>query len=272
MIRALIHFFALLAFSGCLSLTPYQSDRENPINRAGESKSGGRDKSMMPGVALHEGDSVPASWQQSWDEGDEEDEEFVDLPTPGPSPWGKKSVRLPPHAIDWPVDEARLTRGYFLKHPTRKKGRPHLGLDLANKKGTAIFSSHDGVVIYAGRGFRGYGRMIMVEANNGEYATLYAHLSKIRVRQGYQVKQGDWIGDMGSTGRSTGPHLHFEIRTLAGPVDPLLYLPPVRAERLGHQWGVGRQMIAWGKDKSKKQADESQLTGGNTETTSASAE
>lgn|GEM_PF-5971833 len=275
MSRVLFYFINLLALTGCLSLDRLQRHGENlgQTSHFGERHSSVKDKFVGTANETTAGnDTVSSTWQEELNEEDEEEEEFVDLPTPGPSPWGKKTVRLPPQAIDWPVDEARLTRGYFLKHPTRKKGRPHLGLDLANKKGTAIFSSHDGVVIYAGRGFRGYGRMIMVEANNGEYATLYAHLSKIRVRQGYQVKQGDWIGDMGSTGRSTGPHLHFEIRTLAGPVDPLLYLPPVRAERLGHQWGVGRQMIAWGKDKTKKQANDSESGAGTSETTSASAE
>lgn len=121
--------------------------------------------------------------------------------------------------FDWPVDEARMTRGYL---PNRKK--PHLGLDLAARKGSAIYASHDGTVIYTGREFHGYGRLIMIEGQQG-WASLYAHLSKINIKQGDRVKKGDLIGLMGSTGHSTGVHLHFEIRTSAGPVDPLMYLP-----------------------------------------------
>lgn len=124
--------------------------------------------------------------------------------------------------FDWPVDSARMSRGYL---PNRRK--PHLGIDLAARKGTNVYASHDGVVIYTGREFKGYGKMIMLEGPDG-WATLYAHFSKILAKEGQVVKQGDVIGAMGSTGRSTGSHLHFEIRKLKGPVDPLLYLPKIR--------------------------------------------
>ncbi len=122
--------------------------------------------------------------------------------------------------FDWPVDSARMTRGFL---PNRRK--PHLGIDLAAPRGTNVYASHEGVVIYAGREFKGYGKMVMVEGKNG-WATLYAHFSKILVKEGQTVTQGDLIGAMGSTGRSTGSHVHFEIRRIKGPVDPLLYLPP----------------------------------------------
>lgn len=121
--------------------------------------------------------------------------------------------------FNWPVDEARMTRGYL---PYRKK--PHLGIDLAAPKGTNIYAAHDGTVIYAGRDFRGFGQMVLIEGSKG-WATLYAHFSKIAVKQGQRVQQGDVIGGMGRTGRATGVHLHFEIRKARGPVDPLLYLP-----------------------------------------------
>ncbi len=121
--------------------------------------------------------------------------------------------------FDWPVDEARMTRGYL---PNRK--RPHLGIDLAAPKGTNILAAHDGIIIYTGKDFRGYGKMIMIEGAQG-WATLYAHFSSINVKEGQTVRQGDIIGGMGRTGRATGVHLHFEIRKTKGPVDPLLYLP-----------------------------------------------
>lgn len=124
--------------------------------------------------------------------------------------------------FDWPVDQARMTRGFL---PNRRK--PHKGIDLAAPKGTKIYASHEGVVIYTGREFKGYGKMIMIEGPDG-WASLYAHFSKIIAKEGQMVKKGDIIGAMGSTGHSTGSHLHFEIRRLNGPVDPLLYLPKIR--------------------------------------------
>lgn len=122
--------------------------------------------------------------------------------------------------FDWPVTEARFTRGFL----PNKKRRPHLGIDLAASKGTPVLAAHDGTVIYTGREFKGYGKMVMIEGREG-FATLYAHFSKITIREGEKVRQGDQIGLMGRTGRATGTHLHFEVRTDRGPVDPLLYLP-----------------------------------------------
>ncbi|WP_413291539.1 M23 family metallopeptidase [Bdellovibrio sp. HCB337] len=121
--------------------------------------------------------------------------------------------------FDWPVDDARLTRGFL-----PKKRRPHLGIDLASKRGTPILAAQGGMVIYTGREFRGYGKMILVESGNG-WATLYAHMDKIVVQEGQKVSRGQMIGAMGRTGRATGVHLHFEIRKDRGPIDPLPLLP-----------------------------------------------
>lgn len=121
--------------------------------------------------------------------------------------------------FDWPVDSAQFTRGYFTG--TR---RPHFGIDLAGPKGSAIISAQDGVVIYTGRDFKGFGKMVLVESGYG-WATLYAHLDTILVREGQRVQQGEVVGSMGRTGRATGVHLHFEIRKNKAPVDPLNYLP-----------------------------------------------
>lgn len=130
--------------------------------------------------------------------------------------------------FDWPVWEARMTRGY-LPQGTKRRRRPHKGIDLAAPRGSAVMTSHDGVVIYTGSAFKGYGKMIMVESvdprDGGNWATLYGHLDKILVYEGKTVKQGEVIGALGNTGRSSGPHLHFEIRRLNGPIDPLPMLP-----------------------------------------------
>jgi murein DD-endopeptidase MepM/ murein hydrolase activator NlpD len=122
-------------------------------------------------------------------------------------------------SFDWPVDDARLTRGFM-----PKKRRPHYGLDLAAPKGTSIYTAHAGMVVYVGRDFRGFGKMVLVESGFG-WATIYAHLDRFMVREGQILKKGDLVGLMGRTGRATGVHLHFEIRKNKAPVDPLLYLP-----------------------------------------------
>jgi len=121
--------------------------------------------------------------------------------------------------FDWPVDDARMTRGYL-----PYKRRPHLGIDLASKKNTPILAAQGGTVIYTGREFRGYGRMVLIESGKG-WATLYAHMEKILVQEGQVVSQGQIVGAMGRTGRATGVHLHFEIRKDKGPIDPLPLLP-----------------------------------------------
>lgn len=119
----------------------------------------------------------------------------------------------------WPVANVKLSRGFL---PNKK--RPHLGIDITGPKGTPIYAAHDGTIIYTGHEFRGYGKMILIEGENG-WASLYAHFNKITVEEGQTVKKGDMIGQMGRTGRATGVHLHFELRKNKGPVNPLLYLP-----------------------------------------------
>lgn len=146
---------------------------------------------------------------------------------PATPPVVKSKKKLRP-LFDWPVWEARMTRGY-LPNGTKKRKRPHRGIDLAAPRGSAVMSSHDGVVIYTGSGFKGYGKMVMVESadprEGGNWATLYGHMDKILVYEGKKVRQGEVIGALGNTGRSSGPHLHFEIRRLNGPIDPLPMLP-----------------------------------------------
>lgn len=149
----------------------------------------------------------------------------VKTTTPGQ---GDSATSAPPRKIkkykfDWPVWEARMSRGFLPKGTNRRK-RPHKGIDLAAQRGTAVMASNDGVVIYTGKKFKGYGKMVMIESPDN-WATLYGHLDKIIVHEGQNVKQGDVIGALGNTGRSSGPHLHFEIRRLDGPIDPLPYLP-----------------------------------------------
>ncbi len=101
-------------------------------------------------------------------------------------------------------------------------GRQHTGIDIAAPKGTPVYASASGRVIYAGwKG--GYGKCIMIDHGNG-IQTLYGHNSVLVVSKGTQVKSGQQIAKMGSTGNSTGPHVHFEVRIKGKPVNPANYL------------------------------------------------
>jgi LysM repeat protein len=100
----------------------------------------------------------------------------------------------------------------------------HLAIDIGAMTGDNVYASDSGVVVYAGGISGGYGNMIMIDHGNG-YQTLYAHLSAINVRCGSSVYQGSVIGAAGSTGNSTGPHLHFEVRFMGGFLNPHYVLP-----------------------------------------------
>lgn len=101
-------------------------------------------------------------------------------------------------------------------------GRMHEGSDFAGAHGTAIQATADGVVTHAGRQ-SGYGNLIKIKHAFG-IETRYAHLSKVRVKVGQRVSRGDRIGDMGNTGRSTGTHLHYEVRVNGKAVNPMTYI------------------------------------------------
>ncbi len=113
----------------------------------------------------------------------------------------------------------RITAGFGWRiHPITHRREFHTGIDIANYYGAPVRAAESGKVIFVGRN-RGYGKMIIIRHTNG-YSTRYAHLSKYRVRHGRRVRQGQIIGYVGSTGLSTGPHLHFEIRHFGKPLNP----------------------------------------------------
>lgn len=113
----------------------------------------------------------------------------------------------------WPAF-GRITQPFRYYHP---------GIDIANHDGGPIVAADSGVVVAAGWDNTGYGNRIIIDHGNG-YHTLYGHLSVIGAAVGTRVTRGSVIGQMGSTGRSTGTHLHFEIRTAGGNVDPQGFL------------------------------------------------
>ncbi len=123
-----------------------------------------------------------------------------------------------------PVDGSnRYTSGFGMRtHPIRRTAQHHDGADFAAPTGTDVLSTADGTVIFAGYE-GGFGRTIRIRHLNG-IETVYGHLSKIRVRKGQRVARGDHIGDIGSTGQSTGPHLHYEVRVGKKPVDPIPFI------------------------------------------------
>lgn len=116
----------------------------------------------------------------------------------------------------------RSSRFGYRRHPVTRRRDLHKGLDLAAPRGTPTFATAPGRVTYAGR-MGGYGKVVRINHGFG-FQTTYAHLSRIRVSVGEEVARGDQIGDIGSTGRSTGPHLHYEVRRHGRPIDPAKFI------------------------------------------------
>ena len=124
-----------------------------------------------------------------------------------------------------PVTGARLSSGYGSRiHPITGKRKTHTGVDLAAPQGTDIHAAEGGVVIVA-EWWSGYGNTVIIDHGDNVW-TLYGHIRNggIKVEKGQQVKRGEKIAEVGSTGNSTGPHLHFEVRINGNPVDPMPYL------------------------------------------------
>ena len=117
----------------------------------------------------------------------------------------------------WPVE------GKFTDLFEDNERERHQGIDISCSSGTPIKASSAGTVIYAGNTIRGYGNMIILR-HSEEFVTVYAHNQVNLVEERDRIEKGQIIGEVGQTGRATGPHLHFEIRRNNKPVDPVLYL------------------------------------------------
>ena len=125
---------------------------------------------------------------------------------------------------DKPVRTAAFTSGYGVRNdPFRGGHAMHAGIDLAGPYGTPIYATADGKVERAGWNSGGYGNLIELDHGRG-IETRYGHLSKILISAGQQVKRGQLIAYMGSTGRSTGSHLHYEVRIDGKPVNPIPFM------------------------------------------------
>ncbi|MBQ8823105.1 MAG: peptidoglycan DD-metalloendopeptidase family protein [Lachnospiraceae bacterium] len=134
----------------------------------------------------------------------------------------ERGTKIPPTYIK-PINGGRLSSKFGKRSaPTAGASTYHKGVDWAVSKGTSVYASSGGTVTKAGWG-SSYGYVVYINHGNGT-ETRYAHLSKVLVSKGQKVKQGEIIAKSGNTGRSTGPHLHFEIRIDGTPVNPLKYV------------------------------------------------
>jgi murein DD-endopeptidase MepM/ murein hydrolase activator NlpD len=149
------------------------------------------------------------------------------LASPAQSPVAPVGDGMPPALVAsgtplrWPLATGRIVVGSPFG---TREGRPHEGIDLPAPIGTPVFAAADGRVAYAGNGIRGYGNMVVVH-HGGDLLTVYAHNSVLLVTPGQPVRAGDRIALVGQSGRATGPHLHFEVRSGQIPRNPMGFLP-----------------------------------------------
>ncbi len=133
-----------------------------------------------------------------------------------------KKVRAAEHRFIWPI-QGRITSPFGPRHLGMGTSNFHRGIDIAAPWGTPVHASRAGVIIYAGWSNEGYGNLVRIRSSDGD-ETWYGHFSKILVHVGQYVNQGQVIGREGSTGISTGPHVHFEVHIHGRAVDPMTVL------------------------------------------------
>jgi murein DD-endopeptidase MepM/ murein hydrolase activator NlpD len=143
-------------------------------------------------------------------------------PTPAPAPTPTRAASpaasgRPSSALAWPL------KGVLYGRYGVRDGRRHDGIDIAAPEGTPVLAAEAGTVIYAGEQ-AGYGAIAILR-HEGGLVTLYAHNARLLVREGDRVRRGEPIARVGQTGKTTGPHLHFEVREGTRPRNPLLFLP-----------------------------------------------
>jgi len=133
-------------------------------------------------------------------------------------------------------DLSRIASGFGYRiDPVYKTSKFHAGLDFAAPQGTPIYATANGTVEVAGNTGNGYGNHVVINHGYG-YGTLYGHMFRVKVKSGQKVKRGEIIGYVGSTGKSTGPHCHYEVHRNGDPVDPVFYfyndITPEQYDRL----------------------------------------
>ncbi len=134
-------------------------------------------------------------------------------------PLSRRELRHWRQRFRWPVDGGSVSSAFG-----RRAGRFHDGIDIYAPEGTPVRAAWDGEVLFVGA-LRGYGETVALRHERG-LLSLYAHLQRARVRRGEHVRAGQVIGAVGTTGRTTGPNLHFEIRRAQVALDPYVFLGP----------------------------------------------
>lgn len=139
---------------------------------------------------------------------------------------------MPQSSFVYPLMSPKLSSGFGQRiHPLKRARRHHNGVDLAAPDGAPIRAIRAGTVVFADP-YGGYGKLVVVKHSDG-YTSHYGHCESIQVRPGQRVRAGQVIATVGSTGRVTGPHLHFELRRDGKPLDPERYFPNLAAPAQG---------------------------------------
>ena len=160
-----------------------------------------------------------------------------DLKSHGPAGTEVSADHFKQVSLHWPLQDVSITSPYG------QRGHEfHEGVDLRAKQGTPVYSAHAGQVLYAADRIHGYGRMVVLKHSSG-LATIYAHNSKLVVHRGQWISQGTLIAYTGNTGHSTGPHLHFEVRSGVSTVNPLSLLPKPKVASREHS-GEKERLVA----------------------------
>jgi len=137
----------------------------------------------------------------------------------------KATHRLQPHTDKpaiWPVDGRLMSPFGNRTDPFSEEGAFHKGVDIQATTGTPVHATADGIVIFAEM-YSGFGRLVVVDHGEGMH-TYYAHLSKFWVRAGQEIRRGDGVGEVGSSGKVTAPHLHYEVHMGGTPINPIRFM------------------------------------------------
>jgi murein DD-endopeptidase MepM/ murein hydrolase activator NlpD len=133
-------------------------------------------------------------------------------------PQGPERPPPPPHSFEWPIMGGMVSSGFGIRH-----GVMHDGIDIAAPAGTPVRAADSGVVVYVGQ-LRGYGNVVILE-HSDHFVTVYGHDSVNMVQAGERIARGQVIAEVGTSGRATGPNLHFEVRHDNLAYNPLEFLP-----------------------------------------------
>jgi murein DD-endopeptidase MepM/ murein hydrolase activator NlpD len=178
---------------------------------------------------------MAAASQQIWTQVRLWEQDTGSNPAVAPAPVSSKHSKA--HPFVWPMPGSFISQGFgptdlAIEPPYGRYAHFHTGIDLAAPELTPVLATDDGTVALVGGGDYGYGNYVVLAHREGS-VSLYGHLNKALVAPGQLVSQGQPIGLEGSSGHSTGPHLHFEVRVNNEPVDPTPYLPPGAPSNVG---------------------------------------